>query len=308
MARSAVIRSHQAELVEDDGDDDGDEELEEALDPQMDDPESPGIGDRVVGRSIEEQRREIEDGNSGRCDQEEGDQAAPFGVAPRRRQVAPQQPEPEDQADGQQDLPGAAELEEFPALIAEPEPERTEPLQQAGPFAQQAADGDHDDGDKEQVDAQSLPGGFGSAEHARHVKRAADIGRRDPENRQLQMPGSQQVAGQVCGKVDAVEIARLGPVVRHGAADQRLSDEEQCGNRHEFERCQLSGRRRQGRSGRHNRIRPMPAQIVELAECQQHNRRPAEQEDQADGAVDQGSGCGRVAGQRIIGKVVRVGV
>jgi hypothetical protein len=50
----------QAQLIEDDRHDDGDEQLEEAFDPEVDDPETPGIGDGVVGRAIEKQGRQVE--------------------------------------------------------------------------------------------------------------------------------------------------------------------------------------------------------------------------------------------------------
>ena len=51
---------HQLKPMEDDRDDDRDEQLEEALDPEVDDPEAPGIGDGVMGRSIEKQSRQVE--------------------------------------------------------------------------------------------------------------------------------------------------------------------------------------------------------------------------------------------------------
>jgi hypothetical protein len=47
----------QPELIKDDGDDDCDKQLEEAFDPEMDDPETPGVRDGVVGRSIKKQSR-----------------------------------------------------------------------------------------------------------------------------------------------------------------------------------------------------------------------------------------------------------
>src|SRR5262249_10174961 len=46
--------------MEDDRNDDRDKQLEETLDPEVDDPEAPGIGDGVVGRSIKKQSRQVE--------------------------------------------------------------------------------------------------------------------------------------------------------------------------------------------------------------------------------------------------------
>jgi len=59
--------------------------------------------------------------------------------------------EREDETDGEEDLPGAADLEIFPALVAEPEPRLAQQLQDAGPFPEQAADGDEYDGGEQQV-------------------------------------------------------------------------------------------------------------------------------------------------------------
>src|SRR5262249_14289683 len=91
---------HQPKPMEDDRDDDRDEQLEEALDPEVDDPEAPGICDRVVGRSIKKQSRQVEYGDRRSSNQEEIDETAPLRITPSRRHGAPQQPEPEDKTDG----------------------------------------------------------------------------------------------------------------------------------------------------------------------------------------------------------------
>src|SRR6516225_5814362 len=75
---------YQPELVEDDRDDDRDEQLEEAFDPQMNDPEAPGIGDGVVGRSIKKESRKVEYRDRRGGDQEESDETAPLRIAPGR--------------------------------------------------------------------------------------------------------------------------------------------------------------------------------------------------------------------------------
>ena len=259
-------------------DDDRDEQLEEAFDPQMDDPEPPGVDDREVGGAVVEQRRQIEHRDCRSGDQEERDEPAALGIAPRRRHVAPQQAEPEDEADGEQDLPGAADLEIFPALVAEPEPRLAQPLQDAGPFAEQAADRDDDDGGEQQMDGAALPGRLAAAQHAGDEQRTADIGGRDPQDGELQMPGAQQVARQERGQIDAVEVAGLGAVMRDAAADERLAEEQQGGDGHEFERGSLgfaSSRRRPPASAvrRMRRRRAVPAEIGELAEGEQHDGR-----------------------------------
>ena len=93
-------------------------------------------------------------------------------------------------------------------------------LQDAGPFAEQAADRDEDDGAEQQMDGTALPGRLVAAQHAGDEQRAADIGRRDPEDGELQMPGAQQIARQERRQIDAEEVAGLGAVMRDAAADQ----------------------------------------------------------------------------------------
>src|SRR5271163_1815901 len=187
---------HQPKLIEDDRDNDRDEQLKEALDPEVDDPEAPGIGDGVMGRSIEKQSRQVEDRDRRSGDQEESDQTAPLRIAPSRRHGSPQQGEPVDEADGEQYLPKTADLEIFPALVAEPEPGVAQPLKEPGPLAEQAPDNDHQERGEQQVTGAALPGGLAAAEHARDEQSAADISGSDPQDRELQMPGAQQVAGQ----------------------------------------------------------------------------------------------------------------
>src|SRR6516164_2527297 len=142
---------HQPQSMENDRDNDCDEQLEKAFDPEMDDPEAPGIRDGVVRRSIEKQSWQVEYRDRRGGDQEESDEAALLGVAPRRRDGAPQQAEPEDEADGEQYLPEATDLKVFPALVAKPEPGAAQPLKEPGPLAEQAAEDDHEEGSEQQI-------------------------------------------------------------------------------------------------------------------------------------------------------------
>src|SRR6516162_8681865 len=157
---------HQPEPIEDDRDDDRDEQLEEAFDPEMDDPEAPGIGDGIVGRSIKKQSRQVEYRDRRSGDQKEGDETAPLRVAPRRRHRAPQQAKPEDEADGEQYLPEAADLKIFPALVAEPEPDVAQPLKEPGPLAEQAPNDDDQDSGEQQMSSSPFAGGLTTAEHS----------------------------------------------------------------------------------------------------------------------------------------------
>src|SRR5262249_61326026 len=126
------------------------------------------------------------------------------------------------QPEAERPRPGAADLEEFPALSAEPDPEWAEPLQKPRPFAEQATDGDDENGDEQQVGGAPLARRRAAAEHPRDEQRARDIGAGDPEDGELQMPSAQEVAGQKDGEVDAVEAAGIGAVGGDAAADQGL--------------------------------------------------------------------------------------
>jgi len=146
----------------------------------VDDPEAPGIGDGVVGRSIKKESRKVEYRDRRGGDQEESDETAPLRIVPGRRHGAPQQAEPEDEADGEQYLPKAADFEILPALVAEPEPGVAQPLKEPGPLAEQAADNDHEKSAEEQVNGAALPGRLTAAEQARDKQGTADISGGDP--------------------------------------------------------------------------------------------------------------------------------
>ena len=152
-------------------------------------------------------------------------------VLERRSDGPEQQPQPEAEAHGQNHLPEASQFEKFPALVTEPHPQGTEQLVDAQDFAQQAAHHQHDQGPEEQVDAHGVAARFGLTEGGGQQQAAGHIAGGDPEQGQLQVPGAQDVAGQVLGQVDAVEIAGIGPVVRQGAADHDLDQEEQRDDR-----------------------------------------------------------------------------
>jgi len=80
-----------------------------------------------------------------------------------------------------------------------------------------------------------LPGRLVAAQHAGHEQRTTDIGGCDPQDGELDMPDAQQVARQECGKVQAEEVAGLGPVMGDAAADESLGEEQQGGDGHELE-------------------------------------------------------------------------
>jgi hypothetical protein len=160
-------------------------------------------------------------------------------------------------------------------LIAKPEPGTAQPAKEPGPLAEQATDNDHEKSGEQQVNGAALPGGLATAEHARDEQGAADISGGDPQDRKLQMPSAQQVAGQQLGQIDAIEAPGIGSVMRDTTADQRLTEEQQGSDRHEFESRTLRVAHRQSRSACGYRRAAVPAEVVELAEGEKHGRCPA---------------------------------
>src|SRR6516225_9324771 len=153
-----------------------------------------------------------------------------------------------------------------------------------------------------------LSGGLAPAEHAGDKQGTPDISGSDPQDRELQMPGAQQVAGQEPGQIDAVEAPRIGSVMRDTAADQRLAEEQQGGDSHEFQGRTLRVAYRQNRSACGHRFAAVPAEIVELSEGEKHGRGPAEQEYEAERAVDERIRSRGISGQRVVWEVVGVGM
>ncbi len=117
-----------------------------------------------------------------------------------------------------------------------------------------------------------------------------------------------RLLGKKPGQIDAVEAARIGAVMRDTTADQRLTEEQEGGNAHEFQGRALRVAYRQSRSACGYRRAAVPAEIVEFSEGEKHGRCPAEQEDETERAVDERSGSRGISGQRIVGKVVGIGM
>ena len=147
------------------------------------------------------------------------------------------------------------------------------------------------------------------AQRAAEEQRGGDIGGGDPEDRRLQMPGAQQVAREDAFQLEAVEAARIGAVMRDRAADQRLHQEQQ---RHHDEELHQRALAATGLPRDHLRMHVMaardPAQIVELAERQQHRGDAAEQHHQAQRAPQQRAGRRQIADARVVREIVGVGV
>ena len=138
----------------------------------------------------------------------------------------------------------------------------------------------------------------------------ADIGGGDPEDRQLQMPGAQDVAREDRGDVDAVKAPRVGPVVGGGPAHQCLREEEERDDHEVLDRGPLARRWSRRGAAADGRAPPSPCQPRKsnLPKANRTAGRPAEKRDQAERAPEDCVAGRRVAGHRIVGEVVRVRV
>ena len=139
---------------------------------------------------------------------------------------------------------------------------------------------------------------------------AADIGGGDPEKGQLQVPGAQDIAGKNLVEVNAV---RSSPV-RPGSGPRRRPPATWAKKSRVTITKNLMVARWLGRglaraAGAGLAVgRPLPAQIVEFAEGKENGGRPGQKGDQAQGAPEIGLGGRGVAHQRVIGKIVGVGI
>ena len=96
--------------------------------------------------------------------------------------------------------------------------------------------------------------------------------------------------------------------MRDTTTNQRLPEEQKGGDGHEFQGCALRVAYRQNRSACGYCRAAVPAEIVELSKGEKHRRRPAEQEDETERAVDERTRRRGISGQRLVRKVVGIGM
>src|SRR5262249_55437243 len=122
------------------------------------------------------------------------------------------------------------------------------------------------------------------------------------------MPSAQEVAGEDRREGESVEVARLRAVMRGGAADQRLPEEEESGHPHERHgRALLIGRGNRGRM-RWRSVPRMPTESLKSAEGEEDEPGPAQKEDEADTAIEHGSRRRIIARERLVGEVAGIGI
>ncbi len=278
----------------------------------MDDPEAPVVDDGEVGAGPVEQRWNVEERDGdGRIEEERG-QLPLASVLHGRAEGPEHEEEPEDEAHGQQQLPETAQVEVLAALVAQPEPQAAQVAVDARELPEEAAE-DHDgQGAEEQEHAGLLALGLDPAHERRQEETPAHPGRGDPEDRQLEVPGPREVVRQDACEVEAVEAPGFDAVVRQGAAQGRLAQEQQRHHREEEAHGLLAGREGPGVEPPLFRVPPArlaaPAQVVELPEDEEDEAQAAQQRDEAHGAPQVGGGRGGVAHQGLVGPAVGVGV
>src|SRR5215467_12923700 len=106
--------------------------------------------------------------------------------------------------------------------MSEPEPEPSKHPINAEGFTRQTSTYDENQRPEQNVHAQRLPLGIATANGRCEQQSAADIRGCDPEDCQLHMPRSNQVAWKKIGDVDAVETGRVGAVMSCSATDENL--------------------------------------------------------------------------------------
>ncbi len=121
------------------------------------------------------------------------------------------------------------------------------------------------------------------------------------------MPGPQNVARQELRQIDAVKIARFGPVMGQGAPDHHLGQVQQRNDQKVLHHRLLSGRRRAGPHDRRDHLLPaLPPQVVESAHGEQHQGQPRQKHGHAQGAPQNGVAGQPVAHCGVVRKIVGV--
>src|SRR5262249_46828773 len=130
-------------------------------------------------------------------------------------------------ADRQQKLPEAAQVQVLGALMAEPEPELSELVVDPEELTGEAAEDDHRQRSEKGEHSGLLSSRLAPSDQRSEEQSSRDPGRRDPEDRELEMPGPQEVVGKPGREIEAVEGSGLDPIMGERAPREGLQQEEQ---------------------------------------------------------------------------------
>ena len=193
-------------------------------------------------------------------------------------QAAIENDDPEKQSDGKQDLPKAAEIEVFKSLIADPDI-ADKPLDSCE-LTQEASHDYDDKGTQQSVSEQLLSARLAAGNHRCEKDAGCQIGGRDPEDGELQMPGANYIEGQDATEVNAEEGLQIGAVVFGGATEQRLHDEQGCHDEEEPGAHFLRGSEQhlvRCAEGHALRLTSMPSQEIPSTKCGEEEPGPTQQ-------------------------------
>ncbi len=183
---------------------------------------------------------------------------------------------------------------------------------EAGGLPGEAPQDDHHQCPEQQQGEFVLPLRLVAGDHGSDEDSHGQEAGRDEEEGELHMPHAREVVGKPVGDGNAVEPPRLGMVVGVHPAQETLAEEEPS---HDQE-VPGDGPLRRGQAQLLRRPEPagpgallvVPAELLEAAEGEEDEARPAQKGDQAEDAPKKGRAGGAVSGQALRRPVVGVGV
>jgi hypothetical protein len=311
--RQRDLLADDAEQHEHVGDHHRREQLEEVLDPQVHDPEAPELGRREIVTSAGDQPDGVERRDRAGGQEEQPRHVARVVAGQAPAQDAPQHDHPHDQPDGQQDLPQPREIQVLEALEPEPVGRRVPKHTMDAEVGADERPEHHDRERAEQGEGQlALMARLAAGDHRRQEDPCRHERRRDPEDRQLDVPGPHEVVREDLREVEAEEVGDLRPVVLRGRPHDRLDQEQRRHHEEEPRRRPLCGRERHvSRRAEAERrlLAAMPAQAAppapERAKQQPH---AAQERDERQHRPHDDVRRRRVVHARLGRPVVRVGV
>ena len=254
------------------------------------------------------ERGEVKSRDRSRGEEEHREQRALLvATAQRRHHGARDEDEPEHEAGREADLPEATEIDVLVPAVTEPEPCLAEVPLHAEPFARKRAHRDEDERAEQDVHAEPLEARL-VTDGGPDVEPRREPRGRDPEDADLEVPGSGDRVRKVFRERDAVEGGALHAVVRDDHAHHDLHEEERRGQPEELHDGALRwrGARREERIGRRRaRHRLVVLAPPDGVPCR-HRSDTAEEHQDAHAAPDDRGPRGVIADERLVRPVVRV--
>ena len=257
-----------------------------------------------------DQRRGIEDADGSRAHREQDQQALVTGGTQGSPDAAQHQVEPQHQADEQRDLPDTADFHELVALVTEPPVQaRRHPALHRNELAGKRADHHGNQCPEQHVHAQLLELRILPTVDDRYQEEASSQeARGNPEDGSLDVPGTGEAVRQPVSQRNAIELLALHRVVRRGATQQGLHQEER--SHHQQVLAQRLLRRRQLDQRQRVGGRRLHLDVLLVGEERPHPDDEAHAEDQHHHRGNRPDDVFRrrfVADQRLVRPVVGVG-